>query len=447
MLHTNFRLLGFTAIFLLCVTSCTPAGPSTPSAPSPPAKPTHSVPVSATPPALKRKLTPFEQSLMREPGSLHGSSFNEADLRRHLDTIALAQPASATYQQLLQWLHEDYRPLVIETANFPVDIHTLQPKPTEDLRLEKRTHFAILLDASGSMAEKIDSNTKMHSAKRAISSFVSKLPNSITISLRVYGHKGSSKVADKALSCQSTEAIVRATGYEAASFAKALNTVNPTGWTPIATALEAMEQDIPSHAEEVHLYLVSDGEETCGGNPVQVMARLRQQAIRPQVHIIGFRVDNQGQKALKQMAAAGAGTFTYVDSAKELNRFLENESRRLMQEWLRWGQAAGSETLQLRQQKLSDVDRLFRAWKSTSDREEAHLKAALRYLQDAHYSTKELNTLAQLIHQRTQQLASYRTNTRRSLQEAIKKNGWKTWNGIWDEGTDQIKDQWNHKEK
>lgn len=433
--HIRSRFFGFTAIFFLCVTSCAPAAS--------PKQPQPTQPAATPPQVFKRQLTSFEQSLMREPGLLHGTTFRHSELEKKVSAIHPAQPAASTYQQLLQWLHDDYRPLVAKTANFSVDIEPFQPKPTEALNLDKRTHFAILLDASGSMAETIGTKTKMDSAKRAISTFISRLPAAATISLRVYGHKGSNQPADKKLSCQSTEAIIAATRYEPDSFKKALDTVKPTGWTPIATALEAGKQDIPSTAEEVHLYLISDGEETCGGNPVQVLSQWRQQPIRPHFHIIGFRVDTQGQTSLKQMAAAGAGTFTYVDNATELDRYLEKEHKRLMQTWLRWGQLSGSEALKLRQQKLSELDRLFREWENTSTREANHLNTALHLLNKAGYPVTEIDKVKQLIDQRIQQLDAYRTATHRSLQEAVEKKGWEQWNGIWEEGTDHMKEQWN----
>ncbi|MFD1424589.1 VWA domain-containing protein [Laceyella tengchongensis] len=436
MLHSQ-RSFMLATIIALCLTACAPAELSTPSASN--RASTISVRATAPQPILKRQLTPFEQTLMRKPGDLHGSQFTENKLQERLATVKRTQSADATFRQLLQWLHEDYRRLVMETANFSTDINPTTQQPANTIILEKPTHFAILLDASGSMAEKVNASTKMQSAKKAIATFVSKLPPAATISLRVYGHKGTNQATDKALSCRSTEAIFPASTYNATRFSQALDAINPSGWTPIAASLAAVEKDVPPQAEEVHLYLISDGEETCGGNPVQLMSQLRQSAIRPHVHVIGFRIDDAGQKALKQMAEAGMGTFTYVDSGEELDRFLDAEHQRLMREWLHWGQKNGSEALRMRQQKMSELDRLLMRWKSTADREMNRMKLALRYLEQTGYPPAQRDKLKQLIQERSDQFGAYRTETRRSLQAAIQKSGWEAWSNIWDEGARQMR--------
>lgn len=58
-------------------------------------------------------------------------------------------------------------------------------------------NIAILLDASGSMAQKIGGKTKMDLAKEAVNQFVSSMPEGSNVSLRVYGHKGSNSDNDK----------------------------------------------------------------------------------------------------------------------------------------------------------------------------------------------------------------------------------------------------------
>jgi Ca-activated chloride channel homolog len=51
------------------------------------------------------------------------------------------------------------------------------------------------------------------------------------------------------------------------------------------------------------------------------------------VNIIGFDVDNVGQQALKQVADAGGGTYTTVQSKEELEEHLRQERERLKNEW------------------------------------------------------------------------------------------------------------------
>lgn len=57
-----------------------------------------------------------------------------------------------------------------------------------------RNHFAIVLDASGSMAARSGGGTRMEQAKQAIATFVAELPTDSTVSLRIHGHEGSNQL-------------------------------------------------------------------------------------------------------------------------------------------------------------------------------------------------------------------------------------------------------------
>ncbi|PMB17844.1 hypothetical protein CEN45_21660, partial [Fischerella thermalis CCMEE 5198] len=165
----------------------------------------------------------------------------------------------------------------------------------------EKLNVAILLDASGSMAAEVPGGVKMDLAKEAVQSFASNLPEEANVSLRVYGHKGSNSQQDKAVSCESNEVIYEADTYEDDRFQKALDTVKPTGWTPIAAAIKSARKDLDAKAEKARnlVYVVSDGEETCGGDPVKEAKALNESDIQAMVNIIGFDVDDKGQRELK----------------------------------------------------------------------------------------------------------------------------------------------------
>jgi Mg-chelatase subunit ChlD len=191
------------------------------------------------------------------------------------------------------------------------------------LPAEKKVYFSILLDASGSMKEKIGNKTKMDIAKAAVQKFASTLPSNSNISLRVYGHKGSGSQSDKVASCNSTEEIYNSVGYQSSSFQSALQFIQASGWTPIAKALEGAALNIESLANVVdsssvksYVYVVSDGVETCDGNPVEAAKTLNQSNVKI-VNIIGFDVENKGTTSLKQVAVAGGGEYISVNSAMD----------------------------------------------------------------------------------------------------------------------------------
>lgn len=55
------------------------------------------------------------------------------------------------------------------------------------------------------------------------------------------------------------------------------------------------------------IYFVSDGIETCGGDPVRAAKEIAESNIQPVVHIIGFDVPSDEQQQLKDMAGAANG--------------------------------------------------------------------------------------------------------------------------------------------
>jgi len=201
---------------------------------------------------------------------------------------------------------------------------------------------------------------KMDLAKEAIRDFVSKLPEGAQVALRVYGHKGSNQQKDKELSCKSTEVVYPLGAYDESSFQKSLDKFRPTGWTPLAAAIEQAKSDLSGKTgEKVEniIYVVSDGIETCGGDPVKAAKELHQSEIQAIVNIIGFDVDNEGQRALKKVAEAGGGKYTTVNTGEDLRKHLEEEYERLADEWEMWGTESYLEASKLWSEKWETLDK------------------------------------------------------------------------------------------
>lgn len=85
------------------------------------------------------------------------------------------------------------------------------------------------------------------------------------------------------------------------------------------------------------MYVVSDGVETCGGDPVKAAEMLHGSDIQAVVNIIGFDVDDSGQQALRAVADAAEGEFTTVDSEEDLESYMEQQYLDLWFAWGSWG--------------------------------------------------------------------------------------------------------------
>jgi Ca-activated chloride channel homolog len=68
--------------------------------------------------------------------------------------------------------------------------------------------------------------------------------------------------------------------------------------------------------------VVSDGEETCGGDPVETARRINRGATRAIVNIIGFGLPSDEAAALKAVSDAGGGQFVNINSRADYDRTL-----------------------------------------------------------------------------------------------------------------------------
>lgn len=221
------------------------------------------------------------------------------------------------YNGLIHYLGADYSLVFESLKNFTPDYGAY------DLSKEQPSfkNVAIHLDSSGSMNAQVSGGVKMDLAKQAIATYASGLPASSKVSLRVYGHQGSGSDNDKAISCSSTEMMYDANTYDQASFELALTKFKPSGWTPLAASIAAAYEDLKKSADDKSkniLFVVSDGIETCDGNPIEEARKLANSDLKVSVNIIGFDVDDAGQKQLKETALAGNGTYYTVNSNVEL---------------------------------------------------------------------------------------------------------------------------------
>lgn len=210
----------------------------------------------------------------------------------------------------------------------------------EDTRyqLKENLNVMILLDASGSMAADINGKTKMEIAKETISKFVQSLPEGAKVGVRVYGHKGSGSDSDKQLSCSSSDILYPINNYDEGTFNQALNSIQPTGWTPTGLALSEAKKDLAQMNGENHtniVYLVSDGVSTCGDQPVEAAKDLYDSNISPIINVIGFDVDAEGQNELIKIADATEGIYQKVNDQSELQKEFDR-MKDLAETWNDW---------------------------------------------------------------------------------------------------------------
>ncbi len=160
-----------------------------------------------------------------------------------------------------------------------------------------------VLDASGSMAQKLGKTTKMAAAKATFAELVSALPSDMRVGLEVYGHRG-----DK--DCSAIELLVPPGPVDPQALTQKVQALSPRrGATPIADALRRAAEVLKDAPGARTVVLISDGRETCGGDPVAAVKALRAGGIDVQVHVVGFAVGKKDRAQLEAIAAAGNGRY------------------------------------------------------------------------------------------------------------------------------------------
>ncbi|MEK3888005.1 vWA domain-containing protein [Bacillus sp. FSL K6-3431] len=328
-----------------------------------------------------REFTDIEKQLLRYPGIYSGDQYDEEKVNEALEQLPDDLTQEQYMDEMLYLLAEDYHEEMETLVNFDptVNVDVDRPDETVNSPTLKTAHYAILIDASGSMKALSGSKTRMEAAKAAVMEFAEQVPENATISMRVYGHKGSGSDADKKLSCSSSENFYNA-NFDHQKFQQSLDKVKPAGWTPIALALETVKEDIPENTEDVVVYVVSDGIETCDGDPVKAAEALVADDIETVVNIIGFDVDDAGQKLLKEVATAGKGEFTYVNSERDFKKYMRVQYEEIQKKWREWKEAGKSQALEIKQEKKKLASSTKESMKRKSNLEKERLKKAQSYL-------------------------------------------------------------------
>lgn len=174
----------------------------------------------------------------------------------------------------------------------------------------------IILDVSNSMWGQVDGRTKIDLAREALERALAELPAEVPVSLRAYGHRVPHE--EKEAACRDTELLVPPTPGGAAAVTRAAAGLVPTGQTPIALSLRAAGDDLATAGGQGVLLLISDGIESCGGDPVSVAAELRASGLPVVVHTVGLGVEADAAAALSQLAAAGGGQYFDAATADDL---------------------------------------------------------------------------------------------------------------------------------
>ncbi|MFC2079019.1 VWA domain-containing protein [Candidatus Bipolaricaulota bacterium] len=172
--------------------------------------------------------------------------------------------------------------------------------------------FVIILDRSLSMSEEIDGEVKMDVAKDVLIDLLNNIPDGARVGIRQFGGN-----------C-STELLAPVGPIQRNLLRSEIQSIVADGATPIADALAQTRQDLSSISDPQLVLLISDGMETCGGDPVQAAKDLIADGYNLNIHVVGFDISRNigARDQLIEIAQSTGGTYYDAENSGELRQAL-----------------------------------------------------------------------------------------------------------------------------
>ncbi len=175
----------------------------------------------------------------------------------------------------------------------------------------------LILDASGSMWGKLGDDYKIAAARTAVKKLASGLDEKSQVGLIAYGHREKGDCAD-------IETLIPIGSVDVAAVGAAVDGLNPTGMTPITASIQHAFDLIRNRSSATTVVVVTDGLETCGGDPCQLVKEARDSGLRFALHVIGFGVTEEDVSQLQCVAQAGGGQYFDAQTADQLASAFES---------------------------------------------------------------------------------------------------------------------------
>ena len=171
----------------------------------------------------------------------------------------------------------------------------------------------VILDASGSMLKRLGKKRRIDIAKETLTQLTqTMLPEATPFALRVFGDT-------RPDSCETNlrlplAPLDRAKAKAAVDAIKSVNLAK----TAIGASLAAAADDLGGGGQKL-IILITDGEETCDGDPLAEIENLKAAGLDLRVSIVGFAIDDAALKdTFAEWANAGGGGYFDASKPEEL---------------------------------------------------------------------------------------------------------------------------------
>ncbi|TPJ41539.1 VWA domain-containing protein [Mesorhizobium sp. B2-6-5] len=173
----------------------------------------------------------------------------------------------------------------------------------------------IILDASGSMWAQIDGKPKLEIARESLRTVLQSVPAADEIGFMAYGHREKG-------SCDDIQLIVPPQAGSASAISAAADSMKFLGKTPLTAAVKKAAEALRYTEDKAIVVLITDGLETCGGDPCALGKELEASGVDFTADVVGFGLTADEGKQIACLADNTGGKYIQASDEKALQEAL-----------------------------------------------------------------------------------------------------------------------------
>lgn len=177
------------------------------------------------------------------------------------------------------------------------------------------------------MGKSFQGVSRINAARTMIEEQLAALDSSVPVGLVAYGNGIDG--------CDSSRLYAPVELANRVNIQKAVRLMHPAGNTPIAQSLRMVRERMLPEIGDATIVLISDGAESCGGNPELEARKLVIDHPGTRLHIIGMSIEKKELPGFRVLARHGRGRFfdtqTYTDFARAIRLVSDPSFREIEQ--------------------------------------------------------------------------------------------------------------------
>ena len=173
----------------------------------------------------------------------------------------------------------------------------------------------VILDASGSMWAQIDGKPKLEIARESLRTVLQSVPGDEEIGFMAYGHREKG-------SCSDIELIVPPAAGTAGAITTAADNMKFLGKTPLTAAVKQAAEALRYTEDKAKVILITDGLETCGGDPCALGRELKAAGVDFTADVVGFGLTAEEGRQVACLAENTGGKYIQASDEAALKEAL-----------------------------------------------------------------------------------------------------------------------------